>query len=197
MRRTWFISEDQHLLIQIQEDRLHLNWRRLKDGAEYFRHESLLSVFLEIFKVLDTFASEKGERLNCTGGEVMYMNQINRGALWQTWGDFSNLFADWAPIPKFAQNDSTVIQIGMNVPTVFPTDSPLGDSHTISVELKTGQEDNRDKILVLSLQDRGELGPSGKDNMVRWIQDSHAGLVKTFENLISDRAKEIFGKNAA
>lgn len=51
--RWWFISEDDSHLVQLQHDRLLLNWRKTPERAEYPRHHNLLPAFFEVLAVVD------------------------------------------------------------------------------------------------------------------------------------------------
>lgn len=45
MPRTWFLSTDRRFLVQLQADRLTLNWRRVEIGDEYPRYAALRPLF--------------------------------------------------------------------------------------------------------------------------------------------------------
>lgn len=51
--RWWFISEDDSHLVQIQHDRLVLNWRQTPTQPGYPRHHSLLPAFFEVLAIVD------------------------------------------------------------------------------------------------------------------------------------------------
>jgi uncharacterized protein (TIGR04255 family) len=57
--RTWFISQDDQYVLQIQNDRLLHNWRR-RPGAEYPRFELLFDVFYEHFERFQRVVQELG-----------------------------------------------------------------------------------------------------------------------------------------
>lgn len=51
--RWWFISEDDSHLVQLQHDRLLLNWRKSPGRAEYPRHHNLLPRFIDVLRIVD------------------------------------------------------------------------------------------------------------------------------------------------
>lgn len=51
--RWWFISEDDSRLVQLQHDRLVLNWRKTTEHAEYPRHHNLVPAFFDVLAVVD------------------------------------------------------------------------------------------------------------------------------------------------
>jgi len=43
--RVWFVSEDEQRIIQVQRDRFHFNWRKVRDDDPYPRFESVYTAF--------------------------------------------------------------------------------------------------------------------------------------------------------
>lgn len=68
--RWWFISEDDSHLVQIQHDRLVLNWRQTHKQPGYPRHHSLLPTFFEVLAIVDTTLG----RITPTSLETDYYN---------------------------------------------------------------------------------------------------------------------------
>lgn len=50
--RWWFISEDDSQLIQLQHDRLLLNWRKTPEETAYPRHHNLMPTFFDVLAVV-------------------------------------------------------------------------------------------------------------------------------------------------
>jgi uncharacterized protein (TIGR04255 family) len=81
--RLWSLTEDQSLLVQVQHDRLLLNWRKLADGDPYPRYRRLREVFTGLWR---EFASYVGDHddfgvLQPSIAEVSFFNRIPiRGA---------------------------------------------------------------------------------------------------------------------
>ncbi|MCO5315795.1 MAG: TIGR04255 family protein [Solirubrobacterales bacterium] len=76
--RTWFLNDDGSELIQVQGDRLVLNWRRLNvESAPYPSFEVISKRFTEHFSVLSAAANEAGRGTPVVDFcEVTYVNQI-------------------------------------------------------------------------------------------------------------------------
>lgn len=79
--RSWFISSDDSHLIQFQDDRLLLNWRKrsavLGSGHPYPRYETIADRFVSYTDRLGQFFSRTfGEKLRITQAEVSYINTI-------------------------------------------------------------------------------------------------------------------------
>ncbi len=77
MPRTWFVSSDQRLLVQLQDDRLNLNWRRVEPGDRYPRYAVLRPKFDELRGQLDEVLERNGrEPAVVDYVEVSYINEL-------------------------------------------------------------------------------------------------------------------------
>ena len=75
--RTWFLSDDGVQLVQLQHDRLTLNWRELGTGSDYPRYDQLRTRFEELIAALSACYDELGRGappINMC--EVTYVNPI-------------------------------------------------------------------------------------------------------------------------
>lgn len=75
--RLWFESSSSDRLIQLQSDRLAVNWRLLDgDPTEYPHYAELRKVFEAQLKRLRTIVRKSGRDLDVTACEVLYVNPI-------------------------------------------------------------------------------------------------------------------------
>ena len=75
--RTWLLSADGHRLIQVQADRLVLNWRRLEGDQPYPRYTTLSGEFADLIGALDAAAKSAGRpRIVVDFCEISYVNEI-------------------------------------------------------------------------------------------------------------------------
>lgn len=74
--RIWFQSEDGHELVQLQPDRLTLNWREMDREAEYPRYASLRGRLEELLKRLTDGLDDIGQLHEINLCEVTYVNPI-------------------------------------------------------------------------------------------------------------------------
>jgi uncharacterized protein (TIGR04255 family) len=74
--RMWFTSPGDAQLVQIQHDRLTLNWRDLEQGLEYPRYDTLRMRFLHLLERLVAALTESGRPTHITLCEVTYVNPI-------------------------------------------------------------------------------------------------------------------------
>ncbi len=87
-RRTRIIRSDEERMLQIQDSRVVLNWR--KRGGEYPSYPTLAKEFWTIFPLFEEFAADAGfGSIEQNQWEITYVNHIPKGDLWQTpldWG---------------------------------------------------------------------------------------------------------------
>jgi len=84
--RHWFLSEDGTRLIQLQHDRLVVNWRQLNTQSPYPRYSALRASFEASFTDLSEFvAVENIGEITPVQVEVTYINAIipPSGQLWR------------------------------------------------------------------------------------------------------------------
>lgn len=74
--RMWFLSSDGVQLVQLQHDRLTLNWREAEQGVEYPRYSRLRERFHELLTRLTVGLEEVGREYEVNLCEVTYVNTI-------------------------------------------------------------------------------------------------------------------------
>lgn len=74
--RTWLLNEDDSMLVQIQHDRVVLNWRALSTDSEYPRYDKLRERLCELARILIALAEHSGDTLSFNMAEVTYINAI-------------------------------------------------------------------------------------------------------------------------
>ena len=78
--RVWFLTEDDRRIVQVQQDKLIFNWRRLDDGPEgYPEFETLFPEFQSILEKFEAFLNEAGVATGVTPTELelTYVNIVS------------------------------------------------------------------------------------------------------------------------
>jgi len=76
--RTWFVSDDQRQVVQLQSDRLVLNWRRMAPDDRYPRYAQLRPAFERHLATLRDCLAEAGRQPgNVDFVEVTYVNEVS------------------------------------------------------------------------------------------------------------------------
>lgn len=93
----WFKSPDGEQIVQVQSDRLVVNWRRRPDRA-YPRYEAgVRPKFVDAWLRLESAFQELGHgRITPNVCEVLYVNQIDTSDAWPSFGELDRLVAPWS-----------------------------------------------------------------------------------------------------
>lgn len=79
--RLWLVSRDEQSLVQIQNDRLVLNWRAVGTGAQYPRYRALREEFAKRWDDLVEYAqSRSAPAIHATYVESTFVNQYSISA---------------------------------------------------------------------------------------------------------------------
>jgi uncharacterized protein (TIGR04255 family) len=95
--RVWFMNENQNELIQVQRDRLIVNWRQGAKSEPYPRYVSILHRFKFALEAFQAFtAAEKLGALIPAQCEVTYVNHMPAGLGWDKHGDLTSVIGPWS-----------------------------------------------------------------------------------------------------
>jgi uncharacterized protein (TIGR04255 family) len=113
--RCWFLDATGNRLIQLQEDALFQNWRKVADQT-VSRYEGLRGEFESELSRLDAFGrSESLGPLTPRQCEVTYINVIPTSS----WGDLGSRFSVWCPTPPSfppSEAETSAFQLGYLIP---------------------------------------------------------------------------------
>ena len=95
--RLWLMNEEESRLLQLQQDRLVVNWRKLPSDAPYPRYQSIRGVLVKAWGQLADVLHDLGrtsvpEPSIC---EVQYVNQLDKHSGWRSAGDTPAVIAPW------------------------------------------------------------------------------------------------------
>jgi uncharacterized protein (TIGR04255 family) len=184
--RLFFISEIKNHLIQIQEDRLHQNWRKLKPGDEYPRYVKLYPKFLESWKVFTAFAEELDlGHIEPDQYELSYVNHIPRGEGWVDLLDIHKVFRDF----QLKSDDRFLPEPeNMSWRKSYRLPDDKGRLH-VSMRLAVSRE-SKDQLIILDLTARGFVA----GQMDAWFAMAHEWIVKGFSDLTDESIQESIWK---
>lgn len=191
VRRTWFLSQDERTLIQMQADRIHVNWRRVQEGDVYPRYGHVFNEFDFALKALERFAADRGNQIQVTAGEVTYVNNIVEGELWSNWNDLSGVFVDWLPTPRQAVG---AVSLGSTI-SLIPSEGCglVSPGHHLTLDLKSAERVNdKAKVLVFQLVNRGPLDSPEFETVKAWCGHASEDIVRTFTALTTTKAHEVW-----
>ena len=180
--RVFFINATQDHLLQIQQDRFHQNWRKLKSDDKYPRHKKLYPKFLESWKLFSLFINELDMgALEPNQYELTYVNHIPRGEGWVNVIDIEKIFPEFQCKTKdrFLPEPENVFW-----QKIFRLPNDTGRLYT-SLRLAMSKE-SKDQIMIFDLTARGFI----PNEMDEWFGIAHEWIVRGFADLTGQSVQD-------
>lgn len=179
--RVWMMNDDEDELLQVQNDRLLLNWRRaLDDDRNYPRYDHLLDVYTRVFAEFQERV--KASPFGTFRPQAAVVTYVNRFPL-ETGESLRDAIAvlnpEWNALPMASSE--------VRVTAVVPE---AGDSDVAAGELvATASSDGNHGFLEVTTR----IGITGPD-VVRRLDLAHEYCVTSFEKLTTLKMHERWGK---
>lgn len=195
--RVWFSSKGGDRLIQVQSDRLVLNWRRTKMDDEYPHYEKLRPSFVELLTTFLAHLEREGiGPVVFSQAEVNYINPIPYPAL-GTPANISLLVAPWSgvfsdeylPLPED-------VRLQLRFPILNPVDgNAVGRLYVEcnSAFHKNVGETSQSEVYMLQLFSRGTPLGDGVDGAMAFLDLGHEYVVNGFVSLTTQEIKKVWG----
>lgn len=192
--RCWFLSEDETALVQVQMDRLILNWRKKSSQHDYPRYERMrqrlehaMSMFAEFLR------TEQIGEVSPNQCEVTYVNHMEPGRGWTQPSEVSSVLpgftgrwsSDFLPEPEDVRAALRFVIPG-------PDQTPLGRLHA-QIEPRYRRQDNSP---LLSLTMTARLRPITPDHAgaMSSLDLGREWVVRGFAALTTESMHEIWGR---
>lgn len=179
--RLWFINRDDTELVQLQHDRVTVNWRQTSADEPYPRYPHVREAFAERFDEVRRFVDEKGlGTIGLTQVEVTYINAIEPEG-----GQLGRL--DWL-LKGWRTNDDH----HMGAPTqaraalVFDVPDVARPPVRLYVAVDPAQRPDGRPVLFMTLTFRGAPADEGVDEALRLMDQGHEHVVRSFAELTPD-----------
>ena len=183
--RTQIVRDDDERMIQIQDSRLILNWRKRSGG--YPTYEVLIEEFKKLLGDFERFAMDAGVgKIEYNQWEVTYINHVPRGEFWQSPADWVNLLPQ-IQIPAMA-------------------DEVRGETISASWRCLIGDQQGRlyttvrhgkvetGEVLSIDLTARGPA--DNRDGLLRGLDIGHDAIVWSFVAFTDEDAQRKFWKRS-
>lgn len=184
--RLWFMSQEQNHLIQFQEDRLLLNWRKRQKDQDYPHFEGIAESFEAYLRSLQQFFESSLEMpLDINQAEVSYINNIqvekysSAGEWLRFWDLDKNL-----DIENLNLNFAEIINDLDGKPYARL-------SHELQSVITT---DGKYRGLRLSFTFRGKPTANGISEAMSFIRAGREKIVTRFSGLTTDNAHARWGR---
>jgi len=179
--RCWFFHENDVQLLQVQDSRFILNWRKQTEETEYPHYSQFRPRFCQEWSRFVAFLRQVGlpqpAIVQC---EVTYVNIIPRGT---GWNGFQELQAvtpawsgshDWLPPPE---------SVALNARYLMP-----GELGRLHVTLQPAiRNTDASEVLQLTLTARGRPSSGDLEGMLKWFDLGHEWIVRGFTDLTSQK----------
>lgn len=182
--RAWFHSADETRLLQLQGDRLLVNWRARPHARDYPRYAAVRDMFATAFNKLLSFAAaqEMGEPVPIQA-EVSYFNRI---APVNGFGNPHAVFRNWAPlsVPGLSmpgEPETAAFRLTRRI--YWPDSSPAARLH---VRMSPAFSPESGYFFLLELTARGAPAGSTLDDVHAFHDLCREVVVRTFAALTTD-----------
>jgi uncharacterized protein (TIGR04255 family) len=179
--RCWFFDQSQTRLVQVQQDRLVYNWRKVAGLDPYPHYEHIRPAFEREWQRFCHFLESNGLSAPAVHQcEITYVNHIERGQGWQTMADLPDLFPCWSgessgnflPVPEVVAVTTTY---------VIP-----GDQGRLHIQMQPAiRHPDAREILQLTLTARGRPASPQIGDVLQWFDLGREWVVRGFTDFTS------------
>jgi len=190
--RVWFLDKPRAELVQIQQDRLIHNWRKIHEDHDYPRYEYIREAFQSDLNTFQDFLERESiGKLNPIQCEVTYINQIISGEGWQHHTDVSNVLTSWSweNVNNLSVRPE---EVQFNARFIIPDQnrSPIGRLH-VKLQPAYRTRDNK-AIFVLELTARGEPPNCDIEGIFSFFDAGRECIVQAFAAMTSHQMHTIW-----
>jgi uncharacterized protein (TIGR04255 family) len=169
--RCWFVNSESTRLLQLQDTRFILNWRKAVATAEYPRFDTLLDQFLEEWARFAAFLKRTGLPMP---QPMPYVDHLPQGDGWKTYADLPSVLPAWAGLPDGDWQRPEAV--AFNARYVLPENR--GRLH-IAAQPAIRNEDGRE-VVQLSFTARGAPNEAGPESLKEWFDFAHGFAFRAF-----------------
>lgn len=174
--RGWYIDESETRLMQVQRDRFLFNWRKVKGDEVYPHYENIEPKFRSEWERFCGFCME--EKLgvpDVNQCEVTYVNHLEMGKGWKTYGELSKVIACWSgeTSEAFLPEPEKVM-----LKAQYVMEDKRGRFY-ISLQPAIRRHDAKE-ILKIELIARGKPNSSRLEDILEWFELGHRWIVRGF-----------------
>ena len=188
--RCWFLEENRSSFIQLQPDRLIVNWQVVEAGDVYPRYTQLRAKLHNEWRRFTEFLrDEKLEAPRVDQCEVTYVNHIEYHDGWDSYDDLNKVISPWSG--KTSEGFLKAPEkIGLNVQYLI--DGNRGRLY-ISLQPVIRRRDNKE-VLQLNLTARGAPSSSQTEDVFQWLDLGRKWIVNGFTDFVTLEMHKRWGR---
>ena len=185
--RYWFLTGDGTELVQLQQDRLSVNWREQGSGKSYPRYPAMREVFAERFKDLEAFVAQKAlGDIRVTQLELSYINAVRIGP--DDTGKLDRILSTWQAAPGHHLGDPEQARADMS----YQVEGLGVGVSRLWVQAGPGQQVPGVPAMLLTFLIRGVPAGEGLEETLAFLDDAHQHLVRSFAELTTPEMHAIW-----
>jgi uncharacterized protein (TIGR04255 family) len=179
--RVWFLDEEQNQLVQLQRDRLVVNWRKPDKLATYPHYSQIIKRFKFALTALHNFVeSEQLGVIAPVQCEITYINHVQASAdAFRTVTVWTNEYSD--DYLSDPEDVAFSIRYRMN----DEAGKTLGRLHVAFQP--AFQRSDRQPLVLLQLTARGKPEPEDSEGIFQLFDHQHEWIVRGFTSLTTEK----------
>jgi len=190
--RQWFISKSGTDLVQLQADRLCINWRKMQPGDRYPRYEYLREKFTTRWTHFCEFVIAcSGEQLRVNQCELTYVNYLHQGEGWSVPAEIGNVWPtfSWAKEKAFLPPPAT-----LGCEMTFDIKGANGRLHASCRHGRKTQQGEKGELFRFDLTARGKPENTDLSSLLDWFVSAREWIVRGFADLTHPDIQNLFWK---
>jgi uncharacterized protein (TIGR04255 family) len=189
LRRVFLLSSDQRYVVQLQESRFNLNWRKVEAGDKYPRFGVVFSKFQQAWGDFSAFGELAGlGNLIPNRYELTYVNHL------EIKGDvFSSELEAKAKMFRWQGLDAQFLPAPASASASWQFQMPESKG-IFSANLSHAKRQDATDLLVLNMACAGPA--SSKFTLREWFETAHEWIVRGFTDLTTSEAHKEWGRTS-
>jgi uncharacterized protein (TIGR04255 family) len=189
--RQWFLNESGTELVQVQPDRLLVNWRAGDPPDAYPRYHHIRQTFENRFRDLARFADDAslGE-LEITQAELSYINVIKTAP--DEIGHIDRFLKAWSGTAGHHLGAAEEARMTLTFPIPDVGQAPV----RLYAEVNPAQLSNGERVLFFTLTARGNPGGTSLDESLKFLDAVRDHLAWSFVELTTKSMHDTWGRLA-
>lgn len=178
--RIWFLNEPQTELVQLQHDRLTVNWRQTRSDAAYPRYPLVRRIFERRFGDLQTFVAQHGlGGLSVVQTEVTYINAVEPEDGADGLGRLDRVLRNWQPPTSNHLGEPEQVRAALVFPVADTGRAPVRMYVTVD---PADRPDGR-PVQFLAITVRGAPTEDTLEGALQFMDSAHDHVVRSFTEL--------------
>lgn len=187
MLRQWFLSEDRTELIQLQQDRLIVNWRAVAADVSYPRYEYVEELFRDASESLwEVLQERSGKQPEIRQVEVNYINAI---AI-PDHRTLPDVYTWWSSLRAAGHHLGEPMQVTVVMAFEVPD---LGPPARLYVEVQPAR-DRKTSDLLMTLTIRGAPADTTRNAAIDFMGTAREHIVNSFTEMTTPEMHDVWGR---